>query len=313
MANRHLSRSIVLQTLFELDFNGFIGKNPLGSKTERKTEDTKIILARNAKEFAPGMEDFLFARELLDNILEKRESIDTIIEKAAPEWSIDKISIVDRNILRVGLYELLFSDRKEVPAKVAINEAIELAKTFGGESSGRFINGVLGAVYKEMGEPGKEEVSKKKNKKKIEDTPYEKMPIKRLGGAVIYANNNNNIYFALVHDVFGHWTLSKGGIGEKENKEDGTVRKIKEELGIEIKIKDKLGENEYIASDPEIGKVRKQVVYFLAESKFDDLKLADKDGLNDAKWFKLSDIVELNFYDDILPIVTKAVNILLKK
>ena len=140
MANRHLSRSIVLQTLFELDFNGFIGKNPLGSKTERKTEDTKIILARNAKEFAPGMEDFLFARELLDNILEKRESIDTIIEKAAPEWSIDKISIVDRNILRVGLYELLFSDRKEVPAKVAINEAIELAKTFGGESSGRFIN-----------------------------------------------------------------------------------------------------------------------------------------------------------------------------
>ena len=164
-----------------------------------------------------------------------------------------------------------------------------------------------------MGEPGKEEVSKKKNKKKIKDIPYEKMSIKKLGGAVIYANNNNNIYLPLFHDVFGHWTLSKGGIDEKENKEDGTVRKIKEELGIEVKIKDKLGENEYIASDPEIGKLRKQVVYFLAESKFDDLKLADKDGLNDAKWFKLSDIVELNFYDDILPIVTKAVNILLKK
>ncbi|PIT97006.1 transcription antitermination factor NusB [Candidatus Campbellbacteria bacterium CG10_big_fil_rev_8_21_14_0_10_35_52] len=313
MENRHLSRSIVLQTLFELDFNGLIGKKHIGGKIERNIKDTKTILARNAKEFASGMEDFSFARKLLDSILEKRENIDTIIEKAAPEWSIDKISTVDRNILRVGLYELLFSDRKEVPAKVAINEAIELAKTFGGESSGRFINGVLGAVYKEIGEPGKEEVSKKKNKKKIEDVPYEKMPIKRLGGAVIYTNNNDNIYIALVHDVFGYWTLSKGGIDEKESKEDGTVRKIKEELGIEVKIKNKLGENEYIASDPKIGKLRKQVVYFLAESKFDDLKLADKDGLDDAMWFKLSDIAELNFYDDILPIVTKAVNILLKK
>ena len=90
-------------------------------------------------------------------------------------------------------------------------------------------------------------------------------------------------------------------------------RAIKEELGIKVEIKDKLGENEYIASDPEIGKMRKQVVYFLAESKFKDLKLAEKGGLDDAKWFKLEDIVELNFYDDILPLVTKAINILLKK
>jgi len=168
-------------------------------------------------------------------------------------------------------------------------------------------------VYKEMGEPGKDEVSKKKTKKKIEDVPYEKMPIKRLGGAVIYAKDGDDIQLALVHDVFGHWTLSKGGIDEKDDTEKGTAKKIKEELGIKIEIKDKLGENEYIASDPEIGKMRKQVVYFLAESKFTELKLAEKGGLDDAKWFKLEDIAELNFYDDILPIVTKAVNILLKK
>jgi len=304
--NRHLSRSIVMQTLFELDFNGLVS-----GKT--KIKDTKTALLRNTEEFAPGMGDFSFVQELLDNILEKRNDIDDIIEKAAPEWPIDKISIVDRNILRIGLFELLFADRKEVPAKVAINEAIELAKTFGGESSGRFVNGVLGAVYKEMGEPGKDEVSKKKTKKKIEDVPYEKMPIKRLGGAVIYAKDGDDIQLALVHDVFGHWTLSKGGIDEKDDTEKGTAKKIKEELGIKIEIKDKLGENEYIASDPEIGKMRKQVVYFLAESKFTELKLAEKGGLDDAKWFKLEDIAELNFYDDILPIVTKAVNILLKK
>jgi len=304
--NRHLSRSIVMQTLFELDFNGLVS-----GKT--KIKDTKTALLRNTEEFAPGMGDFSFVQELLDNILEKRNDIDDIIEKAAPEWPIDKISIVDRNILRIGLFELLFADRKEVPAKVAINEAIELAKTFGGESSGRFVNGVLGAVYKEMGEPGKDEVSKKKTKKKIEDVPYEKMPIKRLGGAVVYAKDGDDIQLALVHDVFGHWTLSKGGIDEKDDTEKGTAKKIKEELGIKIEIKDKLGENEYIASDPEIGKMRKQVVYFLAESKFTELKLAEKGGLDDAKWFKLEDIAELNFYDDILPIVTKAVNILLKK
>ena len=295
-----------MQTLFELDFNGLVS-----GKT--KIKDTKTALLRNTEEFAPGMGDFSFVQELLDNILEKRNDIDDIIEKAAPEWPIDKISIVDRNILRIGLFELLFADRKEVPAKVAINEAIELAKTFGGESSGRFVNGVLGAVYKEMGEPGKDEVSKKKTKKKIEDVPYEKMPIKRLGGAVVYAKDGDDIQLALVHDVFGHWTLSKGGIDEKDDTEKGTAKKIKEELGIKIEIKDKLGENEYIASDPEIGKMRKQVVYFLAESKFTELKLAEKGGLDDAKWFKLEDIAELNFYDDILPLVTKAINILLKK
>ncbi|MEK7589738.1 MAG: transcription antitermination factor NusB [Patescibacteria group bacterium] len=300
--NRHLSRSIVLQTLFEFDFNGLVsGKG--------KIKDTKTALLRNSEEFAPGIGDFSFIQKLIDNILEKRKDIDNIIEKAAPEWPIDNISIVDRNILRIGLYELLFSDRKEVPAKVAINEAIELAKTFGGESSGRFVNGVLGAVYKEMGEPGKDEVSKKK----IKDIPYEKMPIEKLGGSVVYAKDKKDIYLALVHDVFGHWTLSKGRIDEGEDVEKTTMRKIKEELGVNIKIKEKLGENEYIANDPEIGKKRKQVNYFLGEAKYEKLTLGSSGGLDDAKWFKLEDIADLNFYDDILPLVTKAVNILLKK
>ena len=145
MANRHLSRSVVLQTLFELDFN------------EMKDSEALEVLARVAQEFAPELGDFSFMESLLSNILKKKKELDKIIEKAAPEWPIDKISHVDRNVLRLGLYELLFSDRKEVPAKVAINEAIELAKSFGGDNSGRFVNGVLGAVYKELGEPGKEE------------------------------------------------------------------------------------------------------------------------------------------------------------
>src|SRR3989344_5476340 len=140
MANRHLSRSIVLQTLFEWDFV------PVEKKDEAKDAskfDVHEALKRNIKEFAPGAEDDEFVTILIDGVLKNHSVIDEIIEKAAPDWPIDKISIVDRNILRMGLYELLFGDRAQVPPKVAINEAIELAKTFGGENSSKFVNGVL--------------------------------------------------------------------------------------------------------------------------------------------------------------------------
>src|SRR3989338_7491496 len=140
MANRHLSRSIVLQTLFEWDFSSLANKN-----NDSESGEIKKMLDRNLKEFAPGLEDNNFVFSLIDEVLKKRATIDKIIEKAAPDWPIEKISIVDRNILRIGLTELLFSDRLQVPPKVAINEAIELAKTFCGENSGKFVNGVLGA------------------------------------------------------------------------------------------------------------------------------------------------------------------------
>jgi len=295
MANRHLSRSIVLQTLFEWDLNG------------TKKNETKEILQRNIDEFAPNKTDTPFMEKLLDGILGKQSEIDLVIEKAAPEWPLDRISPVDRNILRLGLYELLFADRAEVPAKVAINEAIELAKQFGGENSSRFVNGVLGAVYKEIGEPGKDETSKKKKKK---DVPFEEMPIQRLAGAVVYAREGGEIYFALVHDIFGHWTLSKGKIEEKESVEEGAVREIKEEMGVDITVEKELGHNEYVANHPEFGKVRKQVTYVLAQAPYTELTLEQKGGLDDAKWFRVAEILDLNFYEDILPIVTKAVTML---
>ncbi len=295
MANRHLSRSIVTQSLFEWDFN------------KKSNEEAMEIFSRNAKEFAPGMGDFSFMENLMKGVLDKRKDLDVIIEKAAPDWPIDKISIIDRNILRIGLHELLFSDRKEVPPKVAINEAIELAKTFGGETSGKFVNGVLGAVYKEMGEPGKEETSKRK---RHPDIPDDQAPIEKLGGAVVYSRDGDDVYLALVHDVFGHWTLSKGHLEESEEYEPGIKRVIKEELGLDIKILNELGSNGYIAFDPEKGKIKKEVKYYLAESKYEDIKLKESGGLDDVRWFKLSQILDLNFYNDILPIVTKAVNAL---
>lgn len=297
MANRHLSRSIVLQTLFEWDLNA----------TERK--ETLAILERNVQEFAPNKTDSGFMERLLDGVLAKQGELDTVIAKAAPEWPIERISPVDRNILRLGLYELLFGDRSEVPAKVAINEAIELAKQFGGDNSSRFVNGVLGAIYKELGEPGKQDQSKRRKK----DVPFDEMPIERLAGAVVYAEHEDQLYLALVHDIFGHWTLSKSKVGPEETVEEGATRALREEIGLAVTIEAELGNNEYVASQPEKGKVRKQVHYFLAAAPYDEISLLKKGGLDDAKWFKIADILSLNFYEDILPIVTKAVTMLAGK
>jgi len=292
MANRHLARSVVLQTLFEWD------------TTHASDKEAESVLLRNAVEFGGDDVDKSFMEQLLAGVLAKKEDIDLVIGKAAPEWPLDRIAPLDRNILRLGLYELLFSDRSQVPAKVAINEAIELAKTFSGDSSGRFVNGVLGAVYKELGEPGKDEKGNKKLKR-------EELPLEKLGGAIVYAHHNGQYYLALVHDVFGRWTLSKGHIEQDASPEEGVTRVIKEELGLTAKVGNQIGENEYVASHPEKGKVRKHVWFFLASSEFEPLVLKKSGGLDDAKWFRLQDIIDLNFYDDMLPIVTAAVQRLL--
>jgi len=126
-----------LQSLYEWDFYN------------RKADLTKI-LERNLKEFGPGVDEPEFAWRIAKGVIENFDNLNKIIEKAAPEWPLNQISITDRNVLRIGLYELLFADPDEVPAKVAINEAIELAKNYGGPNSGKFINGVLGTVYKEL-------------------------------------------------------------------------------------------------------------------------------------------------------------------
>lgn len=152
-----------MQILFEWDF---------WQKDPAKLSE---IAARNKKEFGQGVdEEYEFIDRLVGGVIERLDQIDTIIEKAAPAWPIDQITAVDRAVLRLGLYELLFGSREEVPPKVAINEAIEMAKVFGGDSSGKFVNGVLGTVYREIGEPGKEypkkeELEKQREKEKEEE------------------------------------------------------------------------------------------------------------------------------------------------
>ena len=149
MANRHLSRTIAMQSLFEWDFhNG--------------QEDLKAIIKNHLEEFGGKDNDGEFVYSLAEGVVSKLAEIDDIIKKHATEWPIDQITLVDRNVLRLGIYELLFL--KQVPPKVVINEAVELAKTFGGESSGKFLNGVLGTLYKEMGLEAEEAEKKDETK-----------------------------------------------------------------------------------------------------------------------------------------------------
>ncbi|HUT96375.1 MAG TPA: transcription antitermination factor NusB [Candidatus Paceibacterota bacterium] len=145
MSSRHIARSIVLQSLYELDFNSTRGRN-----NQEKNIDINKIIERNKQEFGSGIEENDFINNLTHGVLEHQSQVDDIITKSAPEWPLNQITIVDRNVLRIGIYELLFGDKEQVPPKVAINEAIELAKGYGGDSSGRFINGVLGTIFREM-------------------------------------------------------------------------------------------------------------------------------------------------------------------
>ncbi|HAZ16755.1 MAG: transcription antitermination factor NusB [Candidatus Jacksonbacteria bacterium RIFCSPLOWO2_02_FULL_43_9] len=141
MSTRHLARTIALQTLYEWDFNG---------KRDDRIHD---FLAYNKSQFGPGLDDGDFTKRLIEGVLKEHTIIDPLIEQYAPEWPLDHITIVDRNILRIGIFELLHC--ADVPPRVAINEAIELGKAFGGESSGKFVNGVLGSMYNDFLSSGK--------------------------------------------------------------------------------------------------------------------------------------------------------------
>ncbi len=151
MAYRHLSRSIAMQSLYEWDVRRL------------EKDKTKEIVERNIKEFAPGMEDVEFAKRIVSGVIEHLSEIDKIIEKCAPQWPLSQVNPIDRNVLRIGIYELMFGNREEVPPKVAINESIELAKNFNGETSGKFVNGVLGTIFRELQEIENQKEKETKN------------------------------------------------------------------------------------------------------------------------------------------------------
>ena len=135
-SNRHLGRIVAMQTLYEYDFRG----------GDAAGLELPPILERNLAEFRDSIDDTNFVEDIVKGVGDHQSQIDAVIAPAAPEWPVDQIAKIDKIILRIGVYELMI--KRDVPPKVAINEAVELAKTFGGENSSKFINGVLGTIYR---------------------------------------------------------------------------------------------------------------------------------------------------------------------
>lgn len=139
-SNRHLGRIVALQTLYEYEFRRNLGD---------ESADAMTIAERNLERYDGVVGDVDFVKELISGIVKTEEKLDEILQPLAPEWPIKQIARIDRNILRIGLFELVFMGAT-VPPKVAINEAVELAKSFGSDSSSRFINGVLGTAFADL-------------------------------------------------------------------------------------------------------------------------------------------------------------------
>lgn len=282
MANRHLARTLALQSLFQWDFHG------------KKKGDLKPILRHNFEEFAPEFDDGGFAQELLERVAGHLPEIDKLITTYAPEWPLDQITLVDRNVLRLGIYELRYS--KDIPPKVAINEAIELAKTFGGDSSGKFINGVLGSIYKEM---------VKKGEKQDMDAPLGVRQIS--AGGIIFYQKNNSKYYALVLDAHGRWTFPKGKISEGEDLRTAALREIREEIGLDnITLYDKVGEIEVVVNEPHKKPTPKTIHLFLGETEKQNFTITKEPEVKDAAWVKESEVIKRLGYDQAKSIFKRA-------
>ena len=139
-SNRHLGRIVALQTLYEYEFRTDVGDSAL---------DIQEIIQRNLTEYRSSIDDVAFIHQLVNGVSACVTELDKTLRPLAPEWPIEQVSRVDRAILRIGLYELLYAS-ESVPPKVVINEAVELAKAFGSDNSGKFVNGVLGTAYRTL-------------------------------------------------------------------------------------------------------------------------------------------------------------------
>ena len=284
ISSRREARILIVQVLYEND-------------ARKEYPDGEALFATFnylAKEHTPELVDNVFAKRVLAGIASKYDEINTIIEQAAKNWSLEKIGAVDRNILRLGVFELLFGKDLEVPGRVALNEAIEVTKLFLNTNACKFVNGVLGAVYTEIKDPHEEELLPKKLKHK-----------KSVGG-VVFRMAGDTFHFAFVHDVFNRWTLSKGGLEEGEHLEEGFKRVIQDEIGIAVEPVEKIGINSYIAHPPE-GPIRKEVIYFLGKSDDIELSLKESGGLDAAKWFSYEEAKKLNFYPDLKQIILDGI------
>lgn len=286
MASRHLSRIAALQALFAADVRSDFSLDALTSTWNENTDS-----------LAHEDEDQTFTQNLLKGLAAKKEEIDGVIAKSAPQWPIEKIAAIDRNVLRLGLFELLYGSTISVPPKVALNEAIELAKIFGGDSSPKFVNGVLGAVYREMGSPRKGESPKEKV-----------LTQEHAAGLVVCAKEKDVWHVALILDPFGKWTVPKSSMQDGELSQEVALRAAKEELGLkDVTVLKTIGEHTHKVHKPNENPREKVVLYFVGCTKKAPLSPEKKEGVKDVQWFLASDLPEEALYEDLRSVIESGI------
>ncbi|MBI2448021.1 transcription antitermination factor NusB [Candidatus Microgenomates bacterium] len=269
---RHQSRIIVLQSLYEWDFDET--KNPLD------------ILNRNVNTSGYKVDDE-FCQKLLSGVTDKMKDIDELIKKTAPEWPLEQVAVIDRSVLRIGIFELLFDN--EVPPKAVINEAVELGKSFGGENSGKFVNGVLGTIYRNSAKYAEEEM------------------VTSSGGIVYRLDENKTIYFLAIKNIYNKWTFPKGKVEEGETWQEAAIREVKEETGIEsVDIQGEIGDIKFTdKSDTE--PIKKTVHFFLMRTEQRETKKNDvKEHINDVAWMTEEKLRQNLDYPNLVELLDKA-------
>ena len=270
---RHQSRMVALQSLYEWDFD-----------EEKNAEE---VLQRNIT--TSGFKvDEPFCQKIIEGVTKHIEEINGIIRKTAPEWPLEQIATIDRTILRIGIFELIYDT--EVPPKAVINEAVELGKEFGGENSGKFVNGVLGTIYR--------------NSDRYED---ENLVIS--AGGIIFRQEAGKTYFILVQNTYDKWTFPKGKVEEGETWQEAAVREIREETGIEeAEILGEVGEIKFTdksGTEP----VKKSVHFYLIKTNQKEITSVPKEEthLKEVRWVLQDEVPNMLGYENLVDLFKKAV------
>lgn len=306
MLTRSNSRQLALQTLFVLENRFFVSDYEQNQNldVEKISEVYSYIFKDFYEEKSSGADEF--SKELVLGVVKNLKQIDEYIEKFAKNWSVEKTAIVDKNILRIAVFELLLSNN-EMPGRVVINEAIEIAKKYGHKKSYLFVSGLLGTLYEKMNLKEKDDMLNSLPKKTTE---------KKKVGALCYFYKNEKLRFLLVHNIFGKWTLPKGSVEEDfDNINDALNSVLGNKLNIKGQTGEMIGKNEYSSVKDTRNIVKKDIVYFVFEvTNPDEVKVNRKsEGLNNVKWFSEENLSEVDTYDDLRELIKKGVEIIKKK
>ncbi|MFA7308553.1 MAG: transcription antitermination factor NusB [Patescibacteria group bacterium] len=272
---RHQSRILVLQSLYE----SYIDPE----------KDTKTILARNI-ETSGYKVDEVFCAKIIDGVATNRPAIDELISKTAPEWPINQIAAIDLAILRMSIFELMFDH--EVPPKAVINEAVELGKSFGGDNSGKFINGVLGTIFRASDKFANDEV------------------VTAAGGIVYRETTDGKVFFLAIRNMYHKWTFPKGKVEEGETWQEAALREIKEETGIETgEIIGEIGEIQFIDKS-EKEPINKNIHFYLVKTEQEEVAFDEASHVTEIKWMREDEVRESMDYPNLVDLFNKALSML---